>query len=167
MVEYGAYNAVFGDEMIPQSKDPRCRLCDTFHKPNVNCGPTLETKLKTRDEIDKLVQNVSGLAKVLAKPSDKRTSEDEKMLEEFRQRLKTVETRLRAPSAKSHDGKSKAPSTRPPRTVSIGRSTGIAARTTRALAVLSTTRHRRAPERLSTRRMLIQARTGRLRHCAR
>jgi len=36
------------------------------------------------------------------------------MLEEFRQRLKTVETRLRAPSAKSHDGKSKAPSTRPP-----------------------------------------------------
>ena len=114
VVEYGAYNALFGDETIPQSKDPRCRLCDTFHKPNVNCGPTLETKLKTRDEIDKLVQNVSGLAKVLAKPSDKRTSEDEKMLEEFRQRLKTVETRLRAPSAKSHDGKSKAPSTRPP-----------------------------------------------------
>ncbi len=114
VVEYGAYNALFGDETIPQSKDPRCRLCDTFHKPNVNCGPTLETKLKTRDEIDKLVQNVSGLAKVLAKPSDKRTSEDDKMLEEFRQRLKTVESRLRAPSAKSHDGKSKAPSARPP-----------------------------------------------------
>jgi hypothetical protein len=64
--------------------------------------------------IDKLVQNVSGLVKVLGKPSDKRTSEDEKMLEEFCQRLKTVETRLRAPSAKSHDGKSRAPSTRPP-----------------------------------------------------
>jgi len=51
VVEYGAYNALFGDEIIPQSKDSRCLLCDTFHKPNVNCGPTMETKLKTRDEI--------------------------------------------------------------------------------------------------------------------
>jgi hypothetical protein len=63
VVEYGAFNALFGDEIIPQSKDPRCPLCDTFHKPNVNCCPTLETKLKTKDEIDKLVQNVSVLAK--------------------------------------------------------------------------------------------------------
>jgi len=76
VVEYGAYNALFGDEIIPQSKDPRCSFCDTFHKPNVNCGPTLETKLKTKDEIDKLVQNVSGLAKVLGKSPDKRTGED-------------------------------------------------------------------------------------------
>jgi hypothetical protein len=94
VVEYGAYNALFGDEIIPQSKDPRCPLCDTFHKPNVNCGPMLETKLKTRDEIDKLVQNVSVLAKVLGKPPDKRTGEDDKKIEEFLQRLKTVETRL-------------------------------------------------------------------------
>jgi hypothetical protein len=114
VVEYGAYNALFGDEIIPQSKDPRCPLCDTFHKPNVNCGPTLETKLKTRDEIDKLVQNVSILAKVLGKSPDKRTGEDDKKVEEFLQKLKTVETRLRAPSAKSHDGKTRAPSTRPP-----------------------------------------------------
>jgi hypothetical protein len=54
----------------------------------------LETKLKTRDEIDKLVQNVSVLAKVLGKPPDKRTGEDDKKIEEFLQRLKTVETRL-------------------------------------------------------------------------
>ena len=139
----------------------------SLHKPNLNCGPTLETKLKTKDEIDKLVQNVSVLAKVLGKPPGKRSDEDDKRLRSsFKgsRRLKHVCEPLRR---KVMMARAKRPPRVRPRTVSIGRSTGIAARTTRVLAVLSTTRQRRAPERLRTRRMLIQARTGRLRHCAR
>jgi hypothetical protein len=167
VVEYGAFNALFGDDTIPRSKDPRCPLCDTFHKPNLNCGPTLETKLKTKDEIDKLVQNVSVLAKVLGKPPGKRSDEDDKRLRSsFKgsRRLKHVCEPLRRKVMMAKPG-------RPPRvrlrTVSTGRSKGIATRTTRALAVLITTRPRRAAERPKTRRMLIQARTGRLRRCVR
>ena len=113
MVEYSAYNALFGQD-IPRSKDTRCSWCNTFHKPDVSCGPTLETKLKTKEEIEKLVQNVSVMTKILEKAHDKRSGEDDKKMTEFIKRIKAIETRLQAPSAKSYDGKTKAYPARPP-----------------------------------------------------
>ena len=32
--------------------------CGEYHPLDVNCGPTMETKLKSKDEIEQLVQNV-------------------------------------------------------------------------------------------------------------
>jgi uncharacterized small protein (DUF1192 family) len=106
VVEYSAYNALFGQD-IPRSRDHRCRWCNTFHKPDVNCGPTLETKLKSKEEIEKLVQNVSIMTKILEKAQDKRSGEEDKKLTEFIKRANEIATRLQAPSAKSHDGKAK------------------------------------------------------------
>jgi hypothetical protein len=105
VVEYSAYNALFGQD-IPRSRDHRCRWCNTFHQPDVNCGPILETKLKSKEEIEKLVQNVSIMTKILEKAQDKRSGEENKKLTEFIKRANEIATRLQAPSAKSHDGKS-------------------------------------------------------------
>jgi hypothetical protein len=68
----------------------------------------LETKLKSKEEIEKLVQNVSIMTKILEKAQDTRSGEEDKKLKEFIQRATEIATRLRAPSAKSHDGKAKA-----------------------------------------------------------
>ena len=50
--EREGYTVLLGDE-IPKSGAGACRSCGKYH--DVNCGPTLETKLKSKDEIDKLV----------------------------------------------------------------------------------------------------------------
>ena len=58
----------------------------------MSCGPTLETKLKTKEEIEKLVQNVSVMTKILEKAHDKRSGEDDKKMTEFIKRIKAIET---------------------------------------------------------------------------
>jgi hypothetical protein len=73
--QHEAYNALFGPD-IPRAKDKACRWCGAYHLPDVNCGPTMETKLKSKDEIDQLVQNVSVMIKIFEKA--KRSNEDKK-----------------------------------------------------------------------------------------
>ena len=102
--QHEAYNALFGPD-IPRAKDKACRWCGAYHLPDVNCGPTMETKLKSKDEIDQLVQNVSVMIKIFEKA--KRSNEEDKKLAEFIQRAKEISTRLQAPSARTHDGKTK------------------------------------------------------------
>jgi hypothetical protein len=71
----------------------------------VNCGPTLETKLKSKDEIDKLVANVSTMVKIFEKEKASRSNEEDKKLTEFIQKAKDIVARLQAPPDRTHDGK--------------------------------------------------------------
>ena len=50
--ERDGYTILFGGE-ITKSDASACRSCGKYHKPDVNCGPTLETKLKSKNEIVK------------------------------------------------------------------------------------------------------------------
>ena len=60
-----AYNVLFGPD-IPWSEDKACHWCNAYHSPDVNCGPTIESKLKLKDEIDQVsVQNVLVMVKIL------------------------------------------------------------------------------------------------------
>ena len=47
--ESEGYTVLFGGD-IPESDASACRSCGKYHKPDVNCGPTLETKLKSKDD---------------------------------------------------------------------------------------------------------------------
>jgi hypothetical protein len=69
--QHEAYNALFGPN-IPQAKDKACRWCNAYHPPDANCGPTLETKMKSKEEIEKLVQNFSIMTKIPEKAKDER-----------------------------------------------------------------------------------------------
>jgi hypothetical protein len=164
VVEYSAYNTLFGQD-IPRSRDHRCRWCNTFHKPDVNCGPTLETKLKSKEEIEKLVQNVSIMTKILEKAQDKRSGEEDKKLTEFIKRANEIAMRLQAPSAKSHDGKAKFPPNCVPADCHHWTRTGRSHANDKGNCRLITMRQRRAMERREIRRTLIQAQTGRVRQC--
>lgn len=99
-----AYSALFMPD-IPQSKSKACGSCGSFHAPGADCGPTLETKLKQKDEIDKLANNVTRMAQIFAKDKVKRTVDDERQVKEFGTRLREVAERLKAPAARTHDAK--------------------------------------------------------------
>ena len=102
--ERDGYTVLFGGD-IPKSDASACRWCGKYHKPDVNCGPTFETKLKSKDEIDKLVANVSTMVKIFEKEKASRSNEEDKKLTEFIQKAKDIVARLQAPSDRTHDGK--------------------------------------------------------------
>ena len=69
--ERHGYTVLFGGE-IPKSDASACRLGGKYHKPNVNCGPVLETKLKAKDEIDKLAGCVFTMMNFFEKDTELR-----------------------------------------------------------------------------------------------
>ena len=106
--EREGYTVLFAGD-IPKSDTNACRSCGKYHKPNVNCGPTLEAKLKAKDEVEKLAACVSTMAKIFEKDPTARTKDEDKRLVEFIQRTKDLADRLRAPSDKTHEGRHKRP----------------------------------------------------------